>query len=105
VLIPESAYGPTKELGEDLLAGLAIDVERYDPLIGGGIAELIRPHTALIWCESPGSITMEVQDVPAIVGAARERGCPWRWTTPRGRRALRRVRPWRGCERAGADEV
>jgi len=74
VLIPESAYGPTAELGEDLLAGLGIEVERYDPLIAGGIAALIRPATALIWCESPGSITMEIQDVPAIVAAARARG-------------------------------
>jgi cystathionine beta-lyase len=74
VLIPESAYGPTAELADDLLAGLGVDVERYDPLIGGGIAPMIRPATALIWCESPGSITMEVQDVPAIVSAARARG-------------------------------
>ncbi|MDH4065799.1 MAG: cystathionine beta-lyase [Acidobacteriota bacterium] len=74
VLVPESAYGPTAELGEDLLAGLGIDVERYDPLIGGGIAAQIRPTTALIWCESPCSITMEVQDVPAIAAAARARG-------------------------------
>ncbi len=74
VLIPDSVYGPTAELAEDLLAGLAIEVERYDPLIGGGIGALIRPTTALIWCESPGSITMEVQDLPAIVAAARARG-------------------------------
>ena len=74
VLIPDSVYGPTGELGDDLLKGLAIDVERYDPLIGVGIAALIRPTTALIWCESPGSITMEVQDLPAIVAAARARG-------------------------------
>jgi cystathionine beta-lyase len=74
VLIPASAYGPNAELGEDLLAGLGIEVERYDPLIGGGIAALIRPNTALVWCESPGSITMEVQDVPAIAAAARARG-------------------------------
>ena len=74
VLIPESAYGPTAELGEDLLAGLGIEVERYDPLIADGIAALIRPATTLIWCESPGSITMEIQDVPAIVAAARARG-------------------------------
>ena len=74
VLIPESAYGPTAELGEDLLAGFGIEVERYDPLIADGIAALIRPTTALIWCESPGSITMEIQDVPAIVAVARARG-------------------------------
>lgn len=74
VLIPVSVYGPTAELAGDLLTGLGVDVERYDPLIGGGIASLIRPSTALVWCESPGSITMEVQDVPAIVAAARARG-------------------------------
>lgn len=76
VLVPESAYGPTTELAEDLLTGLGIDVQRYDPLIGGGIDALIRPETALVWCESPGSITMEVQDVPAIVAAAHARGVP-----------------------------
>jgi len=74
VLVPESAYGPTAELAEDLLAGLGVQVERYDPLIGGDIAGVIRPDTALIWCESPGSITMEVQDVPAITAAARAAG-------------------------------
>jgi cystathionine beta-lyase len=74
VLMPESVYGPTAELGDDLLTGLGVEVQRYDPLIGGGIAAMIRPATALIWCESPGSITMEVQDIPAIAAAARSRG-------------------------------
>lgn len=74
VLIPGSVYGPTAELAEDLLAGFGVEVERYDPLIGGAIASLIRPETSLVWCESPGSITMEVQDVPAIAAAARARG-------------------------------
>ena len=74
VLIPVSVYGPTAELGEDLLVGLGIEVERYDPLIAEGMSALIRPTTALIWCESPGSITMEIQDVPAIVAAARAKG-------------------------------
>jgi cystathionine beta-lyase len=75
-LVPESAYGPNRELADDLLSGLGIDVEAYDPMIGGGIAEIIRPETQLIWCESPGSITMEVQDVPAIAHAARSAGVP-----------------------------
>lgn len=74
MLIPHSVYGPTAELAEDLLAAFGAEVERYDPLIGGGIASLIRANTSLIWCESPGSITMEVQDVPAIAAAARARG-------------------------------
>ena len=69
-LVPYSAYGPNKEMAEGILRGLGIEVEAYDPMIGAGISEFIRPNTALIWCESPGSVTMEVQDVPAIVKAA-----------------------------------
>jgi cystathionine beta-lyase len=76
VLLPESAYGPNRELAAGLLGGLGIEVEPYDPLIGAGIARLIRPNTHLIWCESPGSITMEVQDVPAITAAAHAAGVP-----------------------------
>ena len=73
-LIPVSAYGPNREMAEGLLRGFGVTVEPYDPLIGSGIKGLIRDNTTLIWCESPGSVTMEVQDVPAIVGAAHERG-------------------------------
>ena len=73
-LVPHSAYGPNKEMAVGLLRGLNIDVEPYDPLIGSGIADLIRENTSLIWCESPGSVTMEVQDVPAIVTEAHRRG-------------------------------
>ena len=74
VLLPASAYPPNRELGEGVLARFGIEVEQYDPLIGGEIAGLIRATTALIWCESPGSITMEIQDVPAIAAAAKTRG-------------------------------
>ena len=73
-LLPESAYGPNRQLADGLLAGLGIEVEPYDPLVARDIDGLIRANTSLIWCESPGSITMEVQDVPAIVGAAHQRG-------------------------------
>ena len=75
-LLPRSAYGPNAELAHGLLHGLGIEVETYAPGIGGGIAALIRDRTALIWCESPGSVTMEIEDVPAIVRAARARGVP-----------------------------
>jgi cystathionine beta-lyase len=71
-----NAYGPNREMAEGLLAGLGIRVERYDPGIGGGISRLIRDDTALVWTESPGSVTMEIQDVPAIAAAARARGVP-----------------------------
>jgi cysteine-S-conjugate beta-lyase len=74
VLIPESIYGPSRELAGHLLTRLGIAVEYYDPLVGGGIASLIRDTTRLIWCESPGSVTMEVQDIPAIAAAAHARG-------------------------------
>jgi cystathionine beta-lyase len=73
-LVPFNAYGPNRHLADDLLRGLGIEVEAYDPMIGAGIAALIRSNTSLIWCESPGSVTMEIQDVPAIVAAAHERG-------------------------------
>jgi cystathionine beta-lyase len=76
VLMPESAYGNSREIADDLLAGFNIEVESYDPMIGAGIAKLIRPNTHLIWTESPGSITMEVQDVPAIVAAAKPHKIP-----------------------------
>ena len=73
-LVPVSAYSPNKAMAEGLMRGLNVDVEPYDPLIGADIDALICPNTSLIWCESPGSVTMEVQDVPAIVNAAHERG-------------------------------
>jgi cystathionine beta-lyase len=76
VLLTESAYGNSREIADDLLAALNVEVESYDPMIGGGIAKLIRPNTHLIWTESPGSITMEVQDIPAIVEAARPHKIP-----------------------------
>jgi cystathionine beta-lyase len=75
-LVPHNAYGPTREMARGLLKGLGIQVEAYDPAIGAGIDALIRPETQLVWTESPGSVTMEVQDIPAIVAAAKARGVP-----------------------------
>ena len=73
-LVPYSAYGPNKAMAEGLMRGLNVEVEPYDPLIGDNISDLIRDNTTLIWCESPGSVTMEVQDIPAITAAAHEKG-------------------------------
>jgi cystathionine beta-lyase len=70
VLVTDSVYSPARRLCELLLRPLGIDVEFYDPLIGGEIDSLIRPSTSLIWMESPGTHTFEIQDVPAIVAAA-----------------------------------
>jgi cystathionine beta-lyase len=75
-LTPESAYGNSREVAEGLLADLDIEVEFYDPMIGGDIKKLIRDNTTLIWTETPGSITMEVQDIPAIAAAAHARSIP-----------------------------
>ena len=72
-LVPFSAYGPNREMAEGILRDFDVEVEAYDPLIGADISRLIRDNTNLIWCESPGSVTMEVQDVPAIVAAAHSR--------------------------------
>ena len=72
-LVPFSAYGPNKTMAEGLMRGLNVEVEPYDPLIGADITALFRSNTSLIWCESPGSVTMEVQDVPAIVEAAHDK--------------------------------
>lgn len=74
VLVPDNVYGPSRELCRRLLTGLGIDATFYDPLAGGAIASLLREETKLVWVESPGSITMEVQDVPAIAAAAHARG-------------------------------
>ena len=74
VLVPESVYGPSRNFANGLLRRCGIDVELYPPLIGAGISARIKDTTRLIWCESPGSVTMEVQDVPAIAAAAHARG-------------------------------
>jgi cystathionine beta-lyase len=71
LLVTDSAYGPTRDLCDGLLTRLGVTIEYYDPLVGAGAAALIRPNTAAIWMESPGTHTFEVQDVPAIVAAAR----------------------------------
>jgi len=71
-----NVYGPNREMGAGLLKGFGVEVEAYDPLIGVGITELIRDNTALVWVESPGSVTMEVQDVQAVVAAAHAKQVP-----------------------------
>jgi cystathionine beta-lyase len=74
ILLPDSAYDPTTAMGQGLLKRLGIEAEPYDPLAGAGIEALFRPETALVLLESPGSLTFEVQNVPAITAAARARG-------------------------------
>ncbi len=73
VLVTDSVYGPTRDFCETLLKRLGVEVEFYDPLIGSGIERLIRQNTRLIYMESPGSHTLEMQDVPAIIAAAKKK--------------------------------
>lgn len=73
-LIPDSVYLPVRNLATGHLTQIGCEVEFYDPLIGAGISELIRPTTKLIWTEAPGSLTFEMQDLPAIVAAAKKKG-------------------------------
>lgn len=86
LLLPDSAYDPTRSMGTGLLKRMGISTRFYDPLIGGGIADLIAENTRAILLESPGSLTFEVQDVPAIVAAAKARGVTTlldnTWATP-----------------------
>ena len=74
VLVPDSVYGPSREFANRFLGRMNIEAEYYDPSIGSDIERLFRGNTQLIWCESPGSITMDIQDVPAITTVARRRG-------------------------------
>ena len=74
LLMVDSAYEPTRAFCNGVLARMGVRTSFYDPLVGAGIAELIEPETRLIFLESPGSLTFEVQDIPAITAIARERG-------------------------------
>ncbi|MDP5206924.1 cystathionine beta-lyase [Alishewanella sp. SMS8] len=71
LLMVDTAYEPTRGLCEKVLAGLGIETSYYDPLLGAEIKTLIRPNTKVIFLESPGSLTMEVQDIPAICQVAK----------------------------------
>ncbi len=74
-LMPDSVYGPARSFAETMLKRLGIETTFYDPLIDeAGIADLMQPNTTVVYVESPGSHTFEVQDVPAIARAAHARG-------------------------------
>jgi len=94
LLVVDSVYGPTRNFCNARLKPNGVDVEYYDPLIGAGVARLIRPNTRAIFCESPGSLTFEMQDIPAIAAAAHAREIPVladnTWGTPYFFRAFER---------------
>ncbi|HEX9963661.1 MAG TPA: cystathionine beta-lyase [Allosphingosinicella sp.] len=86
LLMTDSVYGPTRRFCDGLLKRYGVTTRYYDPVIGAGIAELVGERTRAIFLESPGSLTMEVQDVPAICAAAKARGVATlldnTWATP-----------------------
>ena len=92
VLIPDSVYGAVRNFADNELASLGVAVRYYDPSDLVALRELVDKDTGLIWIESPGSITMEVQDVPAIIEIARARnvlvGCDNTWASPLNFRPL-----------------
>lgn len=74
ILVTDSVYFPTRAFCSGLLARLGVATRYFDPLIGADISGLIRPNTTLIFTEAPGSQSFEMQDIPAIVSAARAAG-------------------------------
>jgi cystathionine beta-lyase len=75
LLVTDAVYGPTRLFCDTMLKRLGIETTYYNPLIGAGISDLIRPETRVVYCETPGSQTMDVQDIPAIAKSAHEVGC------------------------------
>ncbi len=76
VLIPDNVYNPNRDLANWLQKDFGISARYYDPLIGEGIAELMKANTKLVWTEAPGSVSMEVPDIPAICRVAKSKGVP-----------------------------
>jgi len=92
VLVTDSVYFPTRRFCELHLKRLGVEVDYYDPLCGAGIAGRFKPNTRVVFTESPGSLTFEIQDIPAIAAAAHAHGAKVildnTWATPFGFRAF-----------------
>jgi cystathionine beta-lyase len=73
VLVADNVYGPNRHFCDTLLTKWGVEVEYYDPTVGGRIADLFRNNTRAVFLESPGSLTFEMQDIPAIVDVAKAR--------------------------------
>ena len=86
ILVSDSVYRPTRRFCDHVLQRLGVHTTYYDPLIGSGIKKLLSAKTKLVFAESPGSQTFEVQDIPAIVKAAHDAGAVVildnTWATP-----------------------
>ena len=86
VLVPDSVYGPTRRFCTEILGRYGVESSFYDPAAGEGVVESMRANTRLVFTEAPGSLTFEMQDVPAIAEAAHARGAlvamDNTWATP-----------------------
>ncbi|MFO0069833.1 MAG: cystathionine beta-lyase [Alphaproteobacteria bacterium] len=86
VLVPDSIYSSARHFVRHELPRFGVEVEFYDPTIGAGISKLMLPNTRVVYCESPGSLTFEMQDIPAIAKAAHAAGAivmaDNTWATP-----------------------
>ena len=74
ILVPHSIYAPNRLFASRVLRRFGVEVTFYDPNAGAGIEGLLQPNTRLVWTESPGSVTMEVQDIPMICEATHRAG-------------------------------
>jgi cystathionine beta-lyase len=74
MLVTDSAYGPTRSFCDRILTRLGISITYYDPLVGGAIGELMQPNTRVVYLESPGSLSFEMQDIAAMTVAAHAKG-------------------------------
>ena len=75
MLMPDHVYGPARNFASGMLVKYGVETTYYDPCITGeGLSELMRPNTTVVYTESPGSHTFEVQDIPAIAAAAHAGG-------------------------------
>jgi cysteine-S-conjugate beta-lyase len=85
-LVPDSVYRPARNFCESVLKRMGVETQYYDPLIGGGIKTLLKPNTAAVHTEAPGSQTFEMQDIPAIADMAHAHGAVVlmdnTWATP-----------------------
>ncbi|MEO8304073.1 MAG: cystathionine beta-lyase [Betaproteobacteria bacterium] len=92
VLVTDAVYGPTRRFCDNHLTRFGVEVSYYDPLIDAGIESEFRPNTRIVFTESPGSLTFEVQDLPAIAEIAHRRGAivitDNSWATPFGFRSF-----------------
>lgn len=75
LLMVDSVYGPARNFCNQFLTRFGVETTFYDPAIGAGVKDLIRDNTRLVYMESPGSQTFEMQDVPAVAKAAHDAGC------------------------------